>query len=623
MLGGVAERAFWDYPDPDLARESYTLSKITVPFLGGAQACSANLIGPNLLLTAAHCGVNDGPTTAIPGASTAMLFYDDSNFPRSEVFSCRTLLASHNDTDLALWYCTSVVAGGIPPGLKYGYGDFDIQMADSRPFGFNYYQSRAMESVGRSVDRFWWNGLGTPPNGNPGDPGYQPASASYIPGNHNLYGAGTITQTGGVNWENPGNVPLAATCDGVNVQTIGILSNVMSTSGSSGSSHWSSDNRRILLGPLTVAAQAPVETFSSEQLGIADYVFWGSVRQTTNGNCTVGHMNTSLIDGTLGLNSTNYYKWVDKDLDGVFDIQKDLEAVLGEYSRSFYWLGFESNRRNVQWNRYLDNNHMIMTPSVGTGTLRMLPSNGSQNWVKAASRTDLNLSSGTYVATYDVYTATGVSGPDIKICIGASCFNSYGMTGAWIRQVAQLTTTAGAEVSIWVKDSAEITIRNFSLQKYLTPFNFDTAEQRRAWNGRTDIDTGLFWPDGVGTTSTSAGFAGVVTRDPNYSLGNDWSLRTRYTGMLPWHAYRVCYSSRDSVRDPQSLVNGWVIARVLDNTSGSELTRSWGQVPRGSGWTIHCFGDFLPTSLDVEIEFGIWQAGSGSILVDDVYVEER
>jgi len=522
--------------------------------------------------------------------------------PRAELIFCETLLSTYEDGDLALWYCDNF--GAIPPGLKYGYADFDIVANDSTSGGFNYAQSRSSIVIGMPVHRFWWNPISD-----------KPASTLY-----NLYGKGTVSATDNSDWMVPSLTPWAPTCDNQNFQTIGISTNLMSAPGGSGSSHWS-DNHRIVLGPLSVSPKP--EGASSSQLSIPDYLYWGWVLQYPSGSCSPGHMNQSLINVGFGLNSSDYYGWVDTDLDGVFDIQKDIEGITGEFPRDFYWLGFDSNRRNVQWSRLVDSNHLRLDPSVGISNLHATPSNGSQTWIPVASRTNLSLTSGTYVAFYEVLSAHNVVGPELRVCVGGQCSNTYAAIGTWLRQRAEFSVSAGAQLTISVQDGADIEVRNLVLQKYLTPFDFDTDDQRRAWDGRTVGERGLFWPDGVGTSSTSANFAGVITRDVTYALGNDWSLRTHYTGMRPYQTYRVCYVSRDSARDPQTLTNGWVGVRVVNNASSQELVRSWAQVPRGSDWTSHCSADFYTTSIDMDLQFGIYQAGSGSVIIDNVYVEER
>jgi hypothetical protein len=50
--GGTAERVFWQYDDPDIARSSYTAVTRYAP--NGSFVCSGTMIGPNVVMTAGH-----------------------------------------------------------------------------------------------------------------------------------------------------------------------------------------------------------------------------------------------------------------------------------------------------------------------------------------------------------------------------------------------------------------------------------------------------------------------------------------------------------------------------------------------------------------------------------------
>lgn len=96
--------------DPDVTFWSYAAANVS--------GCSGNMIGPNTLMSAAHCG--------IANANVTFKVYrgrDRSRFD-TEVVSCwNTIQTLPSGSDVALFYCPNI--NGLPPGLKYGYMDFD------------------------------------------------------------------------------------------------------------------------------------------------------------------------------------------------------------------------------------------------------------------------------------------------------------------------------------------------------------------------------------------------------------------------------------------------------------------------------------------------------------------
>jgi len=123
---GVAQVASRLYTDPDL-----TLTSYAVPDVGG---CTGEMIGPNIMMTASHCGNNDRPATfwVYRNQDPAHLI--------TEVFNCHILLNTSWKTDVTLHYCDPNAAGESP-GDKYGYLDFD----HSQPY------------VGQPVYSYWYN----------------------------------------------------------------------------------------------------------------------------------------------------------------------------------------------------------------------------------------------------------------------------------------------------------------------------------------------------------------------------------------------------------------------------------------------------------------------------------
>ena len=106
----IAERAFFHYHDPEVALRSYAAVDT-----GG---CSGMMIGPNTLLTAAHC-------SGFPKDVTFHT-YTSAGQQVVETFKAQYLMHTYKDTDLILFYLFPNDAGENA-GDKYGYVDFDLR----------------------------------------------------------------------------------------------------------------------------------------------------------------------------------------------------------------------------------------------------------------------------------------------------------------------------------------------------------------------------------------------------------------------------------------------------------------------------------------------------------------
>ena len=115
----------WRYYDsnPDMARASYAVGDYQSTALAGG--CTAFMVGPNVVMTAAHCGNMYGPP--VNGTNTwadgTMTFHltrnggapdatntsieDDNHWS----VNCKPLLQTLGDSDVALFYCPNNAAG--------------------------------------------------------------------------------------------------------------------------------------------------------------------------------------------------------------------------------------------------------------------------------------------------------------------------------------------------------------------------------------------------------------------------------------------------------------------------------------------------------------------------------
>ena len=126
--------------NPDHLFWSYATVRINAPL-----TCSATFIGPNVLLTAGHCG-HFGFLNSAARSFNVMLYSEASNHADIMGVSsqCETLVQGIGLGDTHLVYCSDVSWFGdpLPPGEIVGMADFDL----SKPI-----------IEGEKVWTSWWN----------------------------------------------------------------------------------------------------------------------------------------------------------------------------------------------------------------------------------------------------------------------------------------------------------------------------------------------------------------------------------------------------------------------------------------------------------------------------------
>jgi hypothetical protein len=525
-LGGTAEVVARRYGDPEIARVSYA----TGLFMG-AGSCTAAMIGPNVMMTAAHCGPRDTETMTFRTYRNGSTTTSDA-----ETFSCTWLGQTFSETDLSLHYC-SPNGAGENPGDKYGYLDFD----PSAP------------AVGQKVYSVWWN----PIDGQTSDA--------------RLYSEGNVTSTSYAGWFTPGGDPGLA---------IGIETDVWGAPGSSGSVQINPVNHRALIGP-TSTGPSP-EGPSRRALSIRDYLKSAAIADTTK-------LNTTQLQA-MNLTASTYVGGVDKDGNQLFDLQEDVERARGEGGQAYRWLGFESERRNALWNRGAG---VSMSASGGWAHIDHFQAETSQ--LNAMTNAEIPIKPYvTYrfsISTYVSWAGTGASlqvALKSKLSTAASASIMAGQGSGWQRRTVTLyTTTPGTYLAITTNGGIDVFLSEPVLVENGSGIDFDSHDQRLAWRNANTGARAQISPDG--TTTGTPDWAGVVARDTRYARGSDWSLSNRRLGLVPGRSYQICLQTRQATAAPAT---NWGLARVLD--SSNEVLRtsfrpitSWNStcLPTFRAWT--------------------------------------
>ncbi len=217
--GGIAEVVASRYLfDGDVASTSYASPAV---FTGGdsAPTCSGAMIGPNVLMTAAHCGIRDSIKIEFRG-------YADANRTRPfvDAFRCSYMLQTFDKTDLVLYWCAP--NGADNPGDVYGYLDFETRAP----------------AIGDDVYSLWTNPVGST-------------------GTHLLYSEGEVTSVTHTGWFTEGTAT-------------GTTTSTWSDHGSSGSPQLDANTHRILIGPTSTGT---ADGSGRNALSIARYFSRGSV----------------------------------------------------------------------------------------------------------------------------------------------------------------------------------------------------------------------------------------------------------------------------------------------------------------------------------------------------------
>jgi hypothetical protein len=606
---GVLERVSFHYDDPDVALWSFAHPNV--------DGCSGTMVGPQTLMTAGHCGGAEKTATFI--------VYGPNGTRPSESVSCTYLAHTFPDSDIRLLHCP-LDADGVALGDKYGYLDFDIaRWSDGR---LHHGLSRLMLEDAELYS-IWRNPVAFDASGNPA-PG----------GDHRLYSEGVVTAMNDRAWYTPNYVVPElgdySRCDSDSDPSLnrndGIASDVWGMSGASGSTSLSRLTHRVLLGPLSLAQTS--EAPARQQLSIADYLYFGYLEPLigTQG-CAQGvipPVNEAHLTDVGVTDPSRFYGWLDDDLDGLFDVQHEVELVQGEVRKDWHWLGFESARRNALWNR-----GSTATVEFDTGDPRRgvasIDARSDASSVTALSHGLLHLRMNRdYRVTLEARVQDAGSGSPLQVCIGVNCRTPEIEAGAgWRRVVAELSGDSAITppfgdpipwnpLRIVAGPGSQLEIANVSVIEVGAVMDFDSHAKRFAWNDGHG-KTGLVWPHGNGDSSAQPDWAGVVRRE---GAADMLPLRNDDLGVPPGD-YQVCFSHRAS----EQLGNvGFEEAqvRVWDRETGYVAPGSNVRFSPGGTWQDSCTGRFGLDGEQNVLMFGFTStaAADAGYLVDDIRFED-
>lgn len=520
-------------------------------------SCNGVMIGPNTYFTASHCGAP---------ANVPIVFRTYRNGSTSvsdtETFYCNQLIQTFNDTDGGVFYCAPNAAGQNP-GDKYGYVDFDI----------------TDPTVGTPVYSLSANCIA---NGS-------------VPIDARMYTYGNVTATNDNGWFVPNSAP-----------NTGIVSNLWGEPGMSGSPHFSGATNKMILAPLSVAPGAG--GFARWTNSMHNLLYWGYVNPNYDPNAQGPTVNTAFVQ-SLGLTPGNYYGWADKELDWEFDVQRDLERLRGEARRGWYYLGFDSNRRNGLWDRFGG------TTFDANAAQAHIVKTGSTLYTDALLHSRLNLAAGTYRVSLMTYTSSatmsntlwvGLKTPAGGYPTGEYVPNTVG--SGW--QMHTFNVVAGADgysLVLGARGNADILVSAVSLVKLNEVMDFDTFDKRTNW--RNDITGGraMVVPDGrtTGTPNWAVRVAPPAT--------SGYPVRNRQLALVGGRPYRICY---DAIK---SNAAGWAQAEVRVVSGGAQAVTSQNYLV--GTWTNYCTTTFTPASDDNNLQIRL-MGGDSAILVDNITITE-
>ncbi len=617
-------RGYLKHPDLTLASYAVGYSLGTgldgsTPVPGGG-GCTSEMIGPNVFMTAAHCGFADDRVLRFTYVTN---FGAPDSQNRATVrslqwpTSCKRLVQSFQDpvtsSDLSLYYCPNN-AEGLGPGDVFGWLDFD----------------GAEVQAGQQVASVFTTASGAMAT-------TTPFTAPTLPFMTPQYGFGSVLLNAR-QWCSSTDPPVAV--------------NMPGEPGNSGSVMLNTSSWRVAVGPLSVfgGSSCGSPTNARWARSMSGYLAASRVRS----DATPPHVATANISD-LGLVAARYASaapgtLLDGDGDRVFDIQRDIEWSRRENQRDWTFLSFGSARQNALWTRDAT---VTFLPDLGAGAARVQHTVGGYR--KLLRHTRLRLVVG---ATYRLSistntTAQGGANPlSFGFCnmIGGVCnytaarflptqpgqSQTFTVSGSTLANATDVYLDIDAHAAWQGTLHAVSVIRTNEApgsSTHAALMDFDTHDTRVNWrnaisgaraviipDGKT-ATPGAFvaYADGFVTTPLAPDWALYVSRDPNAPMG--WVARNQQLALVTGHRYSLCFDHR---RLNTTASTG--VLRV-QSWNGSSWVNSLSDLPftPASGWQTTCTGTFtaLGDASSLQFGFGGALATGQHYLIDDLRIVEQ
>ncbi len=548
--------------DPDVTMVSYAAT-------GPSSGCSGTMIGPNIALTAAHCGYNDHNF----GFQTYR--EQDPQQAEREYVLCEPLYQTFSDTDMLLMYCPPI--NGVNPGDRYGYVDLDPRQAQ----------------VGDQLYSVWRNPVD--------DVGG---------GQHMLFSDGEVLDDKAQGWMTPNGYDNTA-----------ILSSLFSAPGASGSAQFSVDRNEILVGPLSVGPGGGGP--KRWALSMFDYRSRATVDDPAD-------INDPVIQN-FGLNPGDYLGGTDKDGDQQLDIQTDVEKVTGEGARDHYTLTFSSERQNALWTSFPGQSDAKFHPDSqlvhfgahgGASTVealrheRLNVKSSTRYRVSVMVHANKTISNGLEIGfdgDFGQYGWSPVSSESIDLVAGTGwVMHTFELKSSW---------TNASALTIRKRPGADASIAALSIIEQGSTMDFDLHDKRFHWRNDNNGDRAFILPDGTGG---GVNWAAAVVRTDGIPSGNDWPVRSRQLALLPNTNYQMCFDFRKFAGHPGSHMEGTV--RV---SSDGQVVYEQVFDANDPNWDTLCTDNFTTQGSDNLLQFGIDAippdegVPSGAVyLVDNLQLDE-
>jgi hypothetical protein len=468
------------FTDPNKTFLSYAVVAVGTSSGG---LCSGAFIGPNLLITASHCGGPTATPTSITYLGTAAARAGSQTVSQWSpgLGTCSMLLGAiqqnappvwyRGAADVQLFYCPDVSVRGqqVPPGLLLGMLDFDLRQV----------------GVNEPVYELWWNQIT--------DRNLQ---------SHLLISQGVITGT--TSTYGFQNTPTYST-------------NICVNGGASGGPTMSAKWHRILIGPLALGGRlydrdlpCTVGTQAAQAHSIFEKFYLDPSLYPVQ-------ISANTISTLLRLPPALYAGWQDRDANYVLDIQEDYERTRGEINRDQYWYNFESRHQNALWRTF---GSSVIYPDqlaptglpYGIAHLEAapaaLPAPGPGQPVPLSGETLLRddtfplLPDTTYRVSFTLLRVDSAASTQALQFSGASIAPQTIQTSVSQNPVPVIfrfttgqTTVPGIRFDATAPIRADIEF--LSIIQEGSVMDFDTVDKREPWRNQTTSGHALILPDGV------------------------------------------------------------------------------------------------------------------------------